>query len=286
MTLPDIEKLLKQCSYRQQYIKSIALDVRDEFFQFDAYANIIEQALDNTDWPLAVDPPMIVTTNDDKVQRSENIISVFAESLKNKRVLDYGCGEGHLIQSALREATFALGYDIKPIGHPNTTHDKTVVDQNAPYDAVFLYDVLDHSTDPIAILKHIAAVTHPESMIYVRCHPWCARHGGHLFKTINRAYFHYFISDELGRLISPDYPTQKVIHPLGTYGNWFSAAGLKIKSEEPIQTTPEPFFYALADTIKSHWATSPLAEFAEGRIFPAFPMSIEFVDFTLTHQQA
>lgn len=286
MTSQEINQLLKRCSYRQQYIKSIQLDVRDEFHQFDAYESIIEHAIDNLDWPLAVKPEMIVQTEDDKSRRAENIIAVFAETLKGKSVLDYGCGEGHLITAAT-DAKFALGYDTAATSTiKQFTMDRNEVARHAPYDVIFLYDVLDHASDPVELLRHVASLIHKDSAVYVRCHPWCARHGGRLFKSINKAYFHYFLPDHLCTLLSSDYPVQKVIHPLGTYGKWFAEAGLKIHLEEPIQTTPEPFFHALADKIKPHWQNSPLSEFAEGRVFPSFPMSIEFVDFTLTHPQA
>lgn len=286
MTPQEISKLLKRCSYRQQYIKSINLDVSEEFTQFNSCEDIIEQAIDNPDWPLAVRPEMIVRTEDEKSTRAMNIISVFTETLKGKKVLDYGCGEGHLIAAAT-DAQFALGYDlVLPTTNGNFTSNRDDVTKNAPYDIIFLYDVLDHATDPIALLQHVSSVMHRDSVVYIRCQPWCARHGGRLFKNINKAYLHYFLTDPVCKLLSNNYPVQKVIHPLGTYGKWFADAGLKVVTEEPIQTTVEPFFYAFADTIKTHWQNSPLAEFAEGRVFPAFPMSIEFVDFTLTRLQA
>lgn len=158
----------------------------------------------NTDWPEAIFQELICQDNEeDKLDRASGILSFFIdEFVSNKKVLDFGCGEGHLVKimsSSDNNAELCVGYDIVQSGklswenkqenHLLTTNFQKVI-ENAPYDIVVLYDVLDHCENPEEILNNIKSVCRNGTKVYVRCHPYTSRHGGHLYKDDNRAYLH------------------------------------------------------------------------------------------------
>jgi hypothetical protein len=120
------------------------------------------------------------------------------------------------------------------------------VAKHAPYDVILVHDVLDHITviDPITALKQIRSVLHQSGKVYVRTHPWSSRHGGHLYKQINKAFLHLILDDvELTRVGGWTCEHNiRVIRPLPTYQHWFHQAGFQIKSEMPVRRKVEDLF--------------------------------------------
>ncbi|NJL34796.1 MAG: hypothetical protein HC893_14275 [Chloroflexaceae bacterium] len=72
-------------------------------------------------WPKAVDPNLICDqeSETDKISRAEGILELLVEKdLKDRKFLDFGCGEGHVAYKALvQEPTISVGYDIKASSH-------------------------------------------------------------------------------------------------------------------------------------------------------------------------
>lgn len=259
--------------------------------------NAVTELLNNPIWPNAVDSSQIVGTEAEKLTRAEGIVEVFFENdTKNKQILDYGCGEGHVAYLAAKQgAKLSVGYDIvkndtwttKFVDAPNLTltDNLDVVRAGAPYDHVLLYDVLDHCVDPIAVLKQTKAMLATGGKVVVRNHPWCCRHGGHLYRSINKAFIHLFLSEStVTKLSGGQAPIQKVIHPQNTYAQWFDTAGLNVDNRENVQSTLEVFFSQepRRSRIVQWWRTSPIPEHASGAVFPEFPMSQEFIDYVLS----
>jgi len=248
--------------------------------QFEQFKDVIY----STDWPEAINPEAICITEDTVQQRADAILDlVVGEHLKDRRFLDYGCGEGHVAMTAKqREAEVAIGYDIDLTNckHPNAaTNDFELVKKHAPYDIILLHDVLDHiaNIDPIAALNQVKSVLDKDGRVYIRNHPWSSRHGGHLYDKINKAFLHLVLDEvELTRIggFSCQYNIG-VVRPLETYQHWFEQSGFIVKSETPITHTVEDFFLTpsyIHTKLVEHWGDE--AEMARH-------MEIEFVEYIL-----
>jgi SAM-dependent methyltransferase len=220
------------------------------------------------DWPVGVNSSLICdkSSEEDKMMRANSILEMLVHrDLNGKKFLDFGCGEGHVRKAAEEKGAIAVGYDLSG----TITWDE--VKQKGPYDVILLYDVLDHSDDPVAVLKQIKHIMLPRTMTIVRFHPWIGRHGGHMYE---HAYIHLFANVE-----SENTPKQKVITPLATYRSWVREAGLTVVKENTISEKPEPFFLE-DDKIEE------LNKLLNGKEpppgWPRFQMSNSFVDFYIS----
>lgn len=130
-------------------------------------------------------------------------------------------------------------------------------------------------------MKQIRDILTPKGRVYVKTHPWCSRHGGHIYTQKNKAFIHLIFDEiELMRMsgISSE-PTLKITKPLETYGKWFTEAGFKIISEIPEINEVEKFFLTpskVNDRLKRHWNDS--TEMKNN-------MRITSVEYVLEHSQ-
>jgi SAM-dependent methyltransferase len=273
-------------------INSVNLEVNDDFNIEPFIPYLI-----NDKWPHAVDPLLIADPNseDDKVSRAHGILSIVISEPIVGKFLDFGCGEGHVVAEVANRGNVSVGYDILDQGWdrftplPNrvltTSWDEVV--SKGPYDFVLIYDVLDHMKDEneaVAGLQRIASVLSDKGRIFARLHPWCSRHGTHLYLSINRAFLHLCLSEEsLDKLGYKYTRAMKIIHPLQTYTRWFDNVGLGVMSQNIISENVEPFFKqpAIASLIKKHWKESYQEELATGRMFPDWQLRQQFVDYVL-----
>lgn len=262
-------------------------------------SELVEKILTDPAFPLAVDPAFIANriSEEDKIGRAQAIVEQFIdEQLLDKKVLDMGCGEGHVAAEMSRRGATVVAFDIDKAAWKQETlvrlyraesHDE--VTDRGPYDLILLFDVLDHSVtqEPVELLKFCKSVLHPLGHMKVRCHPWCSRHGTHLFHSVNKAYLHLFATDE--ELIAEGFdflPTVKVIHPIWQYKKWFTEAELKMIRDETHQDTVEPMFYEepYRSKIIAHWLNSPIDErLRRGEILPDYAICQNFNDHFLTH---
>ena len=126
-------------------------------------------------WPLAVDPDTIVNvaSEEEKFERAEGLIEILLPDVKDLKFLDYGCGEGHLVNKVAEKAALAIGYDKEAKFIPNThlTTDFEEIRSSGPYDVILLCDVLDHAESPIDVLNACKSVLNASGRIIARCHP-------------------------------------------------------------------------------------------------------------------
>lgn len=232
-------------------------------------------------WPEAAPSFLICSeTDEDKFERAEGILDYVGEELKDKKFLDFGCGEGHVTKKAIEVGSIAFGYDIIQTGSLDwsvgLTTDFTIIKANGPYDFVLLYDVLDHCIDPVLVLNQVKEVCGVDTKVFVRCHPFTSRHGGHLYKQMNKAFIHFIFSEEelLELGLKADI-VQKTYFPIKDNGLWFTESGFKTISHDSVTSSVEEFFKNTQVILNK----LPL-NFYKGN-FPDWQMSQLFNDYVL-----
>lgn len=252
----------------------------------------LKKALESDKWPEAVNPNLICDPNNeqDKLERGRGIVELMIEpDLKGLKVLDFGCGEGHVAFVATEyEPTIVVGYDCSEnekwggFQKPNLiyTKDWNETLKHGPYDVIVLFDVIDHakSEDAVSILRKARQALSDDGQIFMRCHPYISRHGTHLYHHLNKAYAHLVFTKEELKTIVPDQSfveeSTGVIFPLKTYDTFAKQANLEIIHRREINSKVDSFFKIpkIAERIiKNHQLDS----------FPEFQMGLDFVDYVL-----
>lgn len=259
----------------------------------------LKDLLNSTDWPEAVPEFQMVDQNseEEKMDRAEGIIDILVqENLPEKKFLDFGCGEGHMAKYASKECSVGVGYDItKPekskFNWENKedkfllTTDFQKVEQEGPYDIIMIYDVIDHAEgDPEEILLKAKSVLKDDGKIHLRTHPWCGRHGSHLYRQINKAFVHLvFTEDELDQLgYKLEEKNIKVLYPIADYADIIKKSGLKSNGRDIENNNVEDFFK------KNNLISNRLKKLISNNktngaiVFPEHQMNQCFHDYILT----
>lgn len=252
----------------------------------------LQQLLYSNEWTSAVHPDLICSeTEEDKNARADGVLDLLIpQSLEGLKFLDVGCGFGHLaVRATEQNPKISVGYDIvtsadfvwetKIKENLFLTTDFEKVKEHGPYDVIMIYDVLDHVTGftPVDLLNKVRSVCSVDSDIYVRCHPWCSRHGGHCYRQLNKAFVHLIFNEaELNALGYNLEPNQKVVRPILTYREWFARSGFKVETESVERFEVEKFFQTnplIVSRLKS-------AIKIDG--FPRFQLEQVFLDYLIS----
>lgn len=261
----------------------------------EAEFKVLKSLLDSTDWPEAVFGAQIADENSesDKAERAEGVSDMLLPPFSGKKFLDFGCGEGHVAKYVSGEAAISIGYDIarnklsqfdweKKDGSFFLTTDFENVVSEGPYDIVMIYDVLDHSSeDPSEVLLKAKSVLAEDGKIYLRCHPWTGRHGGHAYRKINKAFVHLVLEeDELEEMgVSLEW-NRKTMSPISTYNKAIEEADLARESEPEVDTQEVESFFEENALVKARILKAfGLNEWTVER--PVFQMSQCFLDYVL-----
>jgi len=286
----ELMKNKEDLAYMRDQLERIGLPKIDVY---ERKLTFIKEKLAENDWPQAIDLSCVPQTEADEIKRADNIIDlIVTEFLKDLKFLDYGCGQGYVAHAATkRGVTLSVGYDLKinwaqfqDTSRLLLTGDFQEVMKHGPYDVVLLYDVLDHyKGNPLEALHRIKDMLSPRGRVYVRNHPWCSRHGTHLYNQINKAYLHLLLDEvELARIggYASDH-TIKLIRPVDTYREWFHKAGFTIKNEIILTQPVESFFTSFDNAIIKEKA----AKHWDGED-PTRYMSLQFVDYLLEPEES
>lgn len=285
---PKIEKIQK-IEKKQDGV--IAAYTVDEFTQ-------LQELLNSDQWPLAVDRADVCNEQDHErmLERAAGILEeVIETSFTGLKFLDFGCGQGYGAKQAVLEgAALGVGYDIvaspseyftweQREGNFLLTSSLETVKQNAPYDIIMVYDVLDHLSgyQPQQVLGQIREMCNENTQVYVRCHPWCSRHGGHAYTSLNKAFVHLiFNEEELKQLgVNIQTPDTKVLFPLATYRKWFEESGFSIWWEDPDRETPVEKFFSTHPLVKRRIMATMNQK--ANATFPVYQLEQSWNDFTL-----
>ena len=250
----------------------------------------LKKAILSDKWPEAVNPNLICdpSSETDKVERGRGIIELMIEEdLTGLKFLDIGCGEGQCANLTTDYGTeLSVGYDISEFPSwtgfekPTMTTDFEKVKENAPYDVIILFDVIDHiqQEDPVSLLNKAREVLKDDGKIYMRVHPFTSRHATHLYHDLNKAYAHLVYTEEEIEKLAPGSQHAEansgVLYPLRTYNEYVDKAKLKCVNRRDITEKVEPFFKIpkIAERIIGNTKMSS---------FPEFQMSMQFIDYVL-----
>lgn len=257
--------------------KKIAEDTRATKTKIKAFD--LDAIQYNDKWPTAV-PPYAISAESElgHRKRAKGVLDAVSLQHIEGNFLDFGCGEGYITAEAVkRGASKAVGFDIVPNAaweglqseQVEFTDDYEKLSE-AKFDVIFLYDVLDHSESPTEILSQIKEVLAEEGCVYVRCHPYTSKHATHVYKTINKAYLHFFASAEDLKSANPIF-TQKILDPVKTYAEWFK--DFNVMSQNVIRESVNEFF--LKPDMKRHIGEHGL----DSRKIDV--LEIQFIDYVL-----
>ena len=242
-------------------------------------------------WPLAVPDESIVGSSDIKTKvRATLAEGTIGPCPVGLTVLDYGSHDGSIARQLGKSAKKCYAYDIDKNCQIYNTPDSKYEAINhfdnfskanvGQIDLIVLFDVLDHlvGIGAIELLSQLKSLLSPNGRIFLRCHPWTARTGGHLYTQRNKAFLHLALTPEellaQGLTCSPNI---KVNKPLATYEHMISMAELHIERKR-VHTLPvEPYFSGplLSRIIKSTWA----GNISEDKALKI--MSINYIDWVL-----
>jgi len=207
------------------------------------------------DWPEAIPPERIVSTEESMFTRAEQVATMVCEKcVLGPRILDFGCGFGHIaIEMAKR--TSVVAYDIAESHYwdkfdtaVSFTTNRNVVESMGPYKTIIAYDVLDHlqPSEVIDVLKWLRSLLTNDGVIFLKTHPWTSPHGCHLYEMMesNKAFLHLAMTvDELlGMGLFPQNEL-KITRPIAAYETLFKVLNLEVLSRD-IKSSPVPDYFA------------------------------------------
>ncbi len=265
--------------------------------QVDSAArHLVKPALTAGWWPMAVLPSEIVVSESERMEHGRAVVAWMLNHLINYRrnsiagwrMLDFGCGLGQCVVAAQQHGFTAVGYDV--VSAPTWTSsafttDLEEVKRRGPYDLILLYDVIDHLSDLETTLRDLHQLFTPATLGLARCHPFCARHGGHLYEampSLNKAYAHLLLTPE--ELTGHRLPAGAVDHHHclipADYASLLHNHNFIIINQTNLTHPVEPVVVAFTPIIVKAWAQYKIID--PSIIIPA--LAVQFIDLCFSIQ--
>lgn len=247
-------------------------------------------------WPQAIPEELICSDDyESRTFRAYGIIEQYLQvDLKDKKFLDFGCGDGLVAEVALNfGASLSVGYDVKTddLWHKINKKDNLIITDSFDeivgykFDCILINDVIDHCENQNEVFEKATNLLADNGYIFCRCHPWTSRHGTHIYKKLNKAFVHLvFTEEELSKFDIDPIPTIKNLDPVNNYKEILKSTNLEIVTEKIITTPVEMLFSlepAIVRRIKNLWIEEGNNSYADGINFPRDILEIDFVDFVL-----
>jgi len=190
----------------------------------------LKRVQDDPKWPVSV-PPFAISqeTEQSRVKRACGLLDALdITNLQGLTFLDFGCGEGHVTQMAVKraKAKLAVGYDIEEklswdnLKDENVRFTSNFHDIDEKFDVILLADVIDHAFNPEDVISKTKKLLADNGVIYARMHPWTSSHATHIYKKINKSYIHLFVESKQLQEFEPTI-CYKTLDPIATYHRWF-----------------------------------------------------------------
>jgi len=256
--------------------------------QKEARQKHIRELMAIGDWPEAIDKHLEATaTQEDQINRANAVLdTMISRSTDGINFLDFGCGDGWMAkQMLLRKVCTSTGFDLITSDCWNQNDGVHFCSafrelKKSHYDMIMLYDVLDHCEDPLLIMKQVRSLLAEDGVVYIRCHPWTAKHASHLYKDgLNKAYIHLFLTwDEIIDEGHTPLFTRMEKNPLEAYQWWFKSSEFNVVSSYYHKSEVHPFFQQ-----KAFQELLACEQQLDDKTFPQFmeSMELEFADYEL-----
>jgi hypothetical protein len=175
-------------------------------------------------------------------QSPEKIVSILFRNSNDKKFLDIHCHSEDLIRNISKKTKLSIGY-YSQTSAPNAflANDFDEVKRKSPFDVILIYEVKYNLEE---LLLKSKSVLHPQGIIYLRCHPWCARHGSKTSIVTNKAFVHLILSEnELQTFgFHVEENNMKIVRPIDTYRKIIASAGLQVLEMDVQRQGVEKFF--------------------------------------------
>lgn len=228
----------------------------------------LKDKLENDEWPYAVNPDEIAVTDKEKEIRADLILdNLIGTSLENKKFLYYG-GDDYIRKAAIKQ-NCKIAVDSVNLGINQTS---------APYDHILVYNYIDKLEDPVQFLINLKELMHKDSVLTLRVHPWCSRHGIDQYNQLNKAYLHLIFNEQELTQLGVFHPKIiKITDPEKEYDEIISMAGFYHITKTCITKKVEKFFtdnVVVKNRIKEKFEKL-------GKEYIPYKLSVEFLDYTL-----
>lgn len=155
--------------------------------------------------------------------RYRDLLARLGRLIPGRRVIDVGCGQGHFVDTALREGWHAEGIDLaepaiqicERLGVPGRKldfFDPSLLPD--AFDLVTMFELIEHVPDPRAFVRRAAEITRPGGLVYITTPNYMCldrRVQGLDWSPIHAEHLTYFDPRTLRRLVRDAAPSLEPI---------------------------------------------------------------------------